>query len=502
MLGVRSQASPAARAGVILLVCGLLAPGVSLFAQQLGAPAFPPESRGAAYPPNQEPYREGAASPRSNTPPQLVAGVRVIGNEAINEEKVRSYLKTRKDREFDPEVVQADVRALASSGLFRDVRTYTQQTPQGVVVTYHVFERPTIQYVKILGNRAVTDKSLLKKIELKEGDALNTYSVEMARQKIEEFYHSKGYRTTEVSIVEGNRAGDHGVVLLVNEGNLERVWDVRFVGNTIASDARLETLIQSRPGYFKYLFRGRVDYAKIDEDVDRLTAYYRSLGFFQAKVGRDLDLSESSLGTWLTVSFIIHEGPRAVVRNVSIAGNQQYSSEELLAEAGLKPGQYFNLGLMNRDLARLRDYYGGRGYIFADIQADPRVWEDAGQMDLVYTVEEGSVYRVGRINVHIDGEYSHTRNNVVLNRISLQPGDIIDIREVRDSERRLKSSQLFLNEPTRGIAPKIVVRPPELKDLESLARQGGEDSRTTRYRGQSPDPPERIIDLNVFVSPP
>jgi outer membrane protein insertion porin family len=348
----------------------------------------------------------------------------------------------------------------------------------------------------------VTDKALLKKTDLKEGDALNTYSVEMARQKIEEFYHSKGYRTTEVSIVEGNRAGDRGVRFLVNEGNLERVWDVRFVGNTIATDSRLETLIQSRPGYFKYLFRGRVDYAKIDQDVDRLTAYYRSLGFFQAKVGRELDLSESSLGTWLTVNFIIREGPRAVVRNISIVGNQQYSSEELLAEAGLKPGEYFNLGLMNRDLASLRDYYGGRGYIFADIQADPRVWEDAGQMDLVYTIEEGAVYRVGRINVHIDGEFSHTRNNVVLNRLSLQPGDIIDIREVRDSERRLKASQLFLNEPARGVTPRIVVRPPELKDLEKLAREGGDAPRTTRYRGQSPDPPERVIDLNVFVSPP
>jgi outer membrane protein insertion porin family len=123
-------------------------------------------------------------------------------------------------------------------------------------------------------------------------------------------------------------------------------------------------------------------------------------------------------------------------------------------------------------------------------------------MDLVYTIEEGAVYRVGRINVHIDGEFSHTRNNVVLNRLSLQPGDIIDIREVRDSERRLKASQLFLNEPARGVTPRIVVRPPELKDLEKLAREGGDAPRTTRYRGQSPDPPERVIDLNVFVSPP
>jgi len=63
------------------------------------------------------------------------------------------------------------------------------------------------------------------------------------------------------------------------------------------------------------------------------------------------------------------------------------------------------------------------------------------------------------------------------------------VRELRASERRLKASGLFENDPMRGISPQIVVRPPELEDLETgIARKPRSEPRT---RGQSPDPVRR-----------
>ena len=42
--------------------------------------------------------------------------------------------------------------------------------------------------------------------------------------------------------------------------------------------------------------------------------------------------------------------------------------------------------------------------------------------------------------------------------------DIIDIRELRASERRLRAAQLFLDQPQQGTSPRIVVLPPEVKE--------------------------------------
>src|SRR5690606_27184004 len=120
------------------------------------------------------------------------------------------------------------------------------------------------------------------------------------------------------------------------------------------------------------------------------------------------------------------------------------------------------------------------------------------QVDLVYNLAEGKRYRVGRINVKIEGEHTHTRIQTVLNRVSLKPGDIVDIRKLRDSERRLKASGLFLNDPTQGASPRLVIVPPELEAEEELAERPG----VRGVRGQSPDNAdvEPLLPDDVVVS--
>ena len=425
----------------------------------------------------------GQTGPSGHASRPLVADVRIAGNETTTENYVRSQLRTKKDREFDPQIVQADVRRLASSGKFRDVRPYTQDTPSGVVVTFEVFERPSIRYIRFLGNRGITDKVLEKQDGLEAGDPLNRYAVDEARRKIEEFYRSKGFSQCQVFIKEGDDPEDRDVEFTVNEGVLERILAVYFEGNTIASDSRLKTQVKSKPGILWYLFRGKVDRKQIDEDMNRLTAYYRNLGYFNARIGRELAFSES--GKWLTIRFVIDEGPRYRIRNVAILGTQKFSSEALAERLELASGDYFNFGKMNRDVNTLVDIYGGQGHIFVDVSPDPRFLEEPGQLDLVYNIEEGGVWRAGKINVHIGGEYPHTRQSVVLNRVSIRPNDIIDMREIRNSKRRLMASQLFLNDPTTGKVPRVEIRPPELQDLErNIAGSGSTGTRS--YRGQSP----------------
>lgn len=486
-------------------LAGLLLAAASAIPANIRAQSFPlsgPQNAPYSAAPQVPPYGPpptNALPPIADLQPaqparQLVVNVQVLGNSQTKDYEIAKHIHTRADREFDPELVQADVRRLVTTGLFKDVKTFTRPAEGGVVVIFEVFERPRIHKILFLGNRGMSEKMLTKEIGLKPGDPLNSYSCDEARRKIEELYRTKGYPTATVSLLEGDQPGDKDLVFLINEGQIERIAWVSFAGNTVASDARLKTQIESKPGFLWYFFKGKVDRTKIDSDVEKITAYYRSLGYFRARVGRELSFDDS--GKWLSLKFIIDEGPRYVVRNVSVEGNKKFADGPILDYLQLQSGDYYNQAAMNRDLNTLVDIYGSQGHVFADVQADPRFLEEPGQLDLVYRIQEGDVFSVSEINVHIAGEFPHTRQTVVLNRMGFGPGDILDTRKIRDAERRLKASQLFTVNPQEGEPPKVVVRPPDPLSIGSLAEQ----PRPSTIRGQSPSAEPDIVDR--YFPPP
>ena len=469
---------------ILVIVCGWT-PSCRLSGQErrnaevtpTGTPAAP--ATGSSELPS--PLEDG------NTPQGIVLGVAIEGNDAVKESRIFAELRTRVDREFDAEVAKADVRRLYKTGLFRNIKTFTRSAPGGVYVVFKVFEQPTVRYVKYIGNRYYKDKKLDKETGLKVGDAQSRFNVEDGRRRVEQYYRSKGFVKATVTILEGINSGDRGVIYVVNEGPLVRVGRIEFVGNDpdLVRDGRLKSLISTKTPILGYFIRGQLDRNTIDEDTERLTGYYRSLGYFRARVDRELSFDES--GNWATLRFIIDEGQRFRIRSVAIQGNERFTRESLQDQLKLSSGDYFNLSTMNRDVGALRDLYGGLGYVYANVKADPRFLEEPGQLDLIYKIEEGAQYRVGQINVHIAGEFPHTRQSVILKRLSLYPGEIIDIREVRSSERRLKSSQLFINDPSQGRPPAINVRPREFDvAADDVAANSPQSKRTTAGRGQSP----------------
>ena len=267
--------------------------------------------------------------------------------------------------------------------------------------------------------------------------------------------------------------------------------------NTIASDARLKTQIKSKPGILWY-FGGKTNNDQIQQDIERLTAYYRGLGFFKARVSREIELTESR--KWMDVKFIIDEGPRYRIRSVRTVGNERFADGQLREKITLGEGEYFNLAKMRADLVTLRDHYGSQGYIAADINGNPTFLEEPGELDLVYKIAEGDQYRVGRIFVNIDGDHSHTRRKVVLNRLSFRSGDVVDIREIRNSERRLQASQLFLHNPAQGVTPKIVVKPLGPGQSRIASQPGSTSTAGSTSRGQSPENSARAILIDVIVN--
>ena len=96
---------------------------------------------------------------------------------------------------------------------------------------------------------------------MKVGDAQSRFNVEDGRRRVEEYYRSKGFVKATVTILEGIKPGDRGVIYVVNEGPLVRVGRIEFVGNDpdLVRDGRLKSLISTKSRILGYFVRGQLD---------------------------------------------------------------------------------------------------------------------------------------------------------------------------------------------------------------------------------------------------
>ena len=466
----------------------LMAQNPSALPAANNAPIQPPIPAAPSSPEKQSsPTITKQANPHQEFQGMPVISIEFKGNRYLTAEKLYGTIKTRIDRSFDSAIIKEDVRRLYRTGLIRDVRLLTKTSTQGLHLTFEIFERPTINTVRFIGNRMFLDNKLTKQSDLRGGDALDIFAIEDAKRKIEELYHEKGHPKAHVTILEGNKPDQRNVVFYIDEGPREKIAKIEVVGNDprLATDARLKTQLQAKDKLTNWLYGGDYVPKAIDADVQQLVSYYRNLGYFQATAGRQIQYDET--GHWVTLRFIVNEGPRYRIGSISIQGNSQVSSPTLQPLLTIQNGDYFNRSELATVLDSLKELYGKLGFIYSTVTPDIRFKEVPGELDVVFDIVEGNQFKIGRIDAHISGLNPHTKNAVVLNRLSLIPGYLANNREVKASERRLRFSSLFNSDPSMGTPPSIVIRTDVIDAMLSNGTADQQPSENTRtIRGQSP----------------
>lgn len=423
---------------------------------------------------NEEKFRDKvyeAGGPQFTDPKagKLILSVDIQGNRSVSEHKILSHMQSRPDRLFDKDAFQRDIAELYRTGLFDVIDptisdTQPGENPAGIRILLKVRERPTVTKVEFHGNKAIDDKQLQKHCGLDVGDPTGPSAVNAARSRILEYYQDKGFNSADVQVHEGNKPGERSIVFTISEGPIERIQEIRFAGNVAFKSDLLKAKIKSRDarhGLTQYMFN-KASQASLEDDRERLLNYYRSLGYFDARVDFKMEYDES--GKWINVTFIIAEGKPYSVRNVEVAGNQYYQSGEIMPLLKVKPNDPFNLGKKIHDERLIRDIYGEKGFIFADITGRIKYLPD-NKVDILYSIAEGDIYRASEIQVHIDGDSSFTKRNVILTKLgNIRPGRTISSVEMENAERRLGSSAMFNTNQGEGSPPRLEVQPPDQDD--------------------------------------
>jgi outer membrane protein assembly complex protein YaeT len=394
----------------------------------------------------------------------LIANVYIVGNRTIPTDKVMAYIHSKPGSEYSYSHVQDDVSRLATAHIFKYIRVKTDPTTDGRMnVYFEVQEHPNIVKEVIYKHaKHVNLKELEDLTRVQRGMPLDKTLNQLACYEIQEHLRKQGYLLANVTLEYGWDETHDKVVFNITEGQMLRVRRVDFVGqNELATSERLRTQTDTSRAFLG-AFGGKYIPAMVDSDVLKLEEYYRANGYLNVHVAREIKLSDDL--KFVDITFHVHEGTRYRVQEWTIEGTKNFPREQLASICTIKKGDYYNDGVLTKDVNYITAYTGWRGY-----QTDVKkvVTEVPGASDLVrvqYVVEEKPPARVGE--VIIVGN-TVTQDRIIRRVLNIFPGQLLQYPETKIAENSLARLNIFETNPELGIRPTVTVldSPGEFKDV-------------------------------------
>jgi len=270
-----------------------------------------------------------------------------------------------------------------------------------------------IKSIEFQNNRKYKKKTLLKKLDFMEGDYLDPVLAESGRITLAEFYRSKGYPYAEV-VLNKKKLSEGKVVYTIVAGPRIRIRSVKFKGNKSLKSRDLHEAIKTSTREW-VLWPAYYTEEKIAADVEKLRTLYYQRGFLNHRIGVEGQAH---------ITFIIEEGPLYHIRNIILKGNTHYDNETLLAGLELEPGQTY---YRQKAIAHAKDIlkrYRENGFIDAGIRQDPNFVTEPNAVDLVFSINEGKQYRIGKVNIIGNQDTQDKVFRRIMNEYDFVPGEL------------------------------------------------------------------------------
>jgi outer membrane protein insertion porin family len=367
-----------------------------------------------------------------------VTSVQVRGLSTIAEETCLARVQTRPGMTYSDQITSEDIRRLYALGYFTDVRVETEPHEDGVAVVFLVKEKPTIGEIQLEGELRMAKSKVTQLLGLKKGDLYDPRKLKDGIDQVKAEYRRKGYSRAEVtsSTKDDPSANTTTLVLVVDPGPRMRVKDVLVEGNLAFSDRRIRKLLKTKTR--RWWRPGIYDEQVLEEDVERIRAFYRQHGYQDVTVDHEVTTDPS--GKWLYVHFTVTEGQQHRVGDVTLSGNALFSDAELKALLTLKPGAVYNADSLQTDLRTIKQHYGDRGYINAQVTPRTELDESTKRVAVAYEMTENELVYVNRLDV--EGNL-RTKDIVVRREVRIFPGEPFDGKKIRRSLERLYNLGYF-----------------------------------------------------------
>jgi len=239
------------------------------------------------------------------------------------------------------------------------------------------------------GNKRIDSGAILRKITTKSGD---TYNQAALRKDLKEIY-AMGY-FNDVQIDVGDTPQGKKVIFRVIEKPV--IKSVIFEGIDELKEEDVKEAANIKEHFI-------LNPAKLTIAEETIRQLYKSKGFYNSKVTAKITYPDNQ---GAVVEFIIDEGVKMYIKEISVEGNTTFDDDELLDQiessekwflSWLTEGGLLDMNMVQQDAGRIIAYYNDQGFLEAKI-ADPVITQDKEWLYVKFIVEEGTRFKVGTVD--------------------------------------------------------------------------------------------------------
>ncbi|MBM4255235.1 MAG: outer membrane protein assembly factor BamA [Deltaproteobacteria bacterium] len=388
----------------------------------------------------QAPPPTSPADPAPSPAGRSIGQIQVSGNDRVEEEAIRVYIKSMIGEPLNEEQVDRDIKAIYNMGFFKNVEAQVTEDKGRTVLTYSVNERPLLREVRIEGQKTLSKTEIENKLKVHPRTILNPVRIRRGVEEVKKEYEKKGHLDADITYrTEQQESGDVILTFTVTENERIKIKDLLFEGNKALSATQLSAIIQTRKRNFlsRFMNTGVLNNDALKTDVERVTAFYYDNGYINVRVGEP-KVERKEDGLYVTIR--IDEGEQFSVGEIGFVGEVPGGEDGAKQRIALEKGKMFKASMLRDDVFRLTGYFSDQGFAFVNVEPETNVRPETKTVDVNYRVDKGPEVYVDRVEI---AGNTKTRDKVIRRELRIEEQGLFSASGLQMSKERVQRLGFF-----------------------------------------------------------
>jgi outer membrane protein insertion porin family len=354
-----------------------------------------------------------------------IASVKVTGYQSIDKDKINEVLKTTglvEGHEYDPATAKKFIDSLSQQYIIMgrynahietNISKPDSRNRVSINITISEGRVAKIDQIHILGNKAFSEKKLIRQLDLSTTDLISFFTkddqfsqekLDHSKEKLIDFYQNHGYLHAKIDSAQAQLSPKRDsiyVIIKVTEGEQYTVSQIKISGKTIVPVSDLEKMLKLKSGDI-------FSKEKIKESQKKIIEALGDQGYAFANITVTPLIDEAN--KTVAVTLLVDPGHQVYIRHVTFTGNNQTSNLVLRRELRQLEGALSSTSQIKESQRRIQNL----GTYITDAQSTVvAIPGKSDQIDLNYAITESPpATAMGQVSYGTDGfGYGASLNN-------------------------------------------------------------------------------------------